>query len=89
YEWVNADLYGHCVHGTYRKPTKQEFSQKYWDVHADGRYAYNRFSSYWRKEANRRVRRVNDREILKWMKNEDHEVILQKVEDLVDIWFYD
>ena len=89
YEWVNTDLYGCCVHGTYRKPTKQEFSQKYWDVHADGRYGCNFLGTYFKLLNNRQIRRANDREILKWMKNEDHEVILKTGDDCLDAWFYD
>ncbi|HET8687938.1 MAG TPA: hypothetical protein VFM18_14955 [Methanosarcina sp.] len=89
YELINPYLKYSYFNKTYRTPTKQEFSQKYWDVHADGRYGYGRFSRYWRIESNRRVRRSNDREILKWMKNQDHEVMLQTGDDVLDIWFYD
>lgn len=89
YELINPYLKYSRFNKIYRKPTKQEFSQKYWDVHADGRYGCNSLGTYFKILNNQQIRRENDREILKWMKNEDHEVMLKTGEELLDPWFYD
>lgn len=89
YEWSSSEKSWDARIEVYRKPTKKEFSQKYWNLHADGRYGYSAFSKYWRTICNRRMRNHNDREILKWMKNDEHEILLQTKDDVLDIWFYD
>lgn len=77
-----AGFYTVCVYVNwrvyeYRAPTKHEYGKKYWKIHRDnGRDEYTPSSMY-RKFRMRQNRRINKRELHKFMSRVDYEPLTQ------------
>ena len=72
----------------YRAPTKHEFGRKYWEIHGDNHsseYTPNRWYRLFRMRQNRRI---NDRELHKFMMNDEYEPLTQ-AEPISHWWDWD
>ena len=69
----------------YREPTEQEYGRKYWEIHGDNhRNQYTPAREY-RQFRIRQNRRINDRELHKFMTREEYEPMTQ--EEPISHWW--
>jgi hypothetical protein len=62
---------------TYRKPTRQEHNKEYWRIHGDSHRNYWSPSRSYRNARMEENRTLTKNEIIKFMKDTDHEVMVE------------
>lgn len=65
----------------YRKPTRHEHNKQYWGIHGDGRYRDYGRDYYFLNNLQKRHRMAVKTELFRYLKNTEHEVIIQYKKD--------